>query len=624
MLSNLDSIRQKYLYFFQKKGHYSIPSFGLIPENDSSTLFTSAGMQPLIPYLLGQPHPLGTRLTNSQKCFRSVDIEEVGDSRHITFFEMLGNWSLGDYFKTEQLKWIFEFLIEEIKLDVNRLYVTVFKGDERYQLKKDQETILLWQKIYRKYNVKATVVEDPENLGLDNGRIFLYGSQKNWWSRSGEPDLMPEGEIGGGDSEIFYDFGPELNLHQQSPWKNHLCHVNCDCGRFIEIGNSVLMEYQKRNNQFVFLPKKNIDFGGGLERILVATEGKSDIFETSIFRPLIQKLEQLTNLKYHELKQNQKIAFRIIADHLRSSTMLIGEGLQPANKEQGYILRRLIRRSISIAKSLGIENDFTSLLAGEVIKIYSNFLTELKIKKDFIFQIFNKEEKKFRHNLDKGLKTITQLNDIDGEKAFYLYESFGFPFELTQEIAAKKGLLINKNDFDKAFLKHKKQSQTLSAGKFKGGLADNKEMTIRYHTGAHLLHQALRTLFSHNIEQRGSNITVDRARFDFSFDRSFLAEEIQQIENLVNQWIKDDLKVEKTEVTKNQALKEGALGLFVDRYPQKVNVYTIYKKNSKDFISKEICMGPHVSSTSKIGLIKIIKQKSAGGGCRRLYMEIQK
>lgn len=618
MKLTINSLRQKYLDFFKKKNHAILPSFSLIPENDSTTLFTSSGMQSLIPYFLGQNHPLGKRLANSQKCFRSVDIDEVGDSRHTTFFEMLGNWSMGDYFKKEQISWAWEFLVEEIGLDINKLYVTVFAGDKNFQLKKDQEAIKIWQNLFQKYGVKAEVVQDPSKLGLaKNGKIFLYSSEKNWWSRSGKPSKMPVGEIGGGDSEIFYDFGGELKCHENSKFKNQKCHPNCDCGRFMEIGNSVFMEFKKTESGFDFLPKKNVDFGGGLERILAAYENESDIFQTSAFWPIIEEIEKLSGLEYKNCDLEQKQAFRIVVDHIRSAIMLINEGVIPSNKEQGYVLRRLIRRSLTKARSLNIEKFFIEKVALTVISLYS----DLSKKQDFILKTLKKEEKKFLQNLNKGLKKIEKLEKIDGETAFYLYESFGFPFEITKEIVEKRGLKISQDEFKKAMLEHKKQSQTLSAGQFKGGLADNKEITVKYHTAAHLLLQALREILSDQIYQKGSNINGERARFDFAFDRGLTDEEIKKVEEKINSWINQDLKVDKQILPKEQALSQGALGMFVDRYPEKVSVYTIYKDNKDEFVSKEICMGPHVKNLSELKNIKIFKQKSAGGGARRVYVK---
>jgi alanyl-tRNA synthetase len=613
-----DLLRQAYLEFFKKKKHAILPSFSLIPENDSSTLFTSSGMQSLIPYFLGESHPLGKKLTNSQKCFRSVDINEVGDSRHTTFFEMLGNWSMGDYFKKEQLSWIFEFLVEEVGLDVDKLYVTVFAGDKEFNLKEDLETIEIWQKLFQKYGIKTEIVENPQEMGLTkNGKIFLYSSKKNWWSRSGKPDKMPIGEIGGGDSEIFYDFGDDLKIHENSEFKNQKCHPNCDCGRFMEIGNNVFMEFKKTEKGFEFLPKKNVDFGGGLERILAAYENKVDIFETSAFQPIIKEIENLSELNYQTCSSEEKQVFRIVVDHIRSAVMLINENVVPSNKEQGYVLRRLIRRSLTKARVLNIEQSFIEKVALKVISLYS----DLSKKQDFILKTLKDEEKKFLKNLTKGLKKIEKLDAIDGETAFYLYESFGFPFELTQEIVEKRGLSISQEEFQKASLKHRKKSQTLSAGQFKGGLADNKEITVKYHTAAHLLLQALREILSDEVCQKGSNISGERARFDFAFDRALTDTEISQIEKMINDWIDQDLEVDKEILPKEEALKQGALGMFTDRYPDKVSVYTIYKDDKEKYISKEICMGPHVKKLSELKNIKIFKQKSAGGGVRRVYVK---
>ncbi len=611
-------LRKKYLDFFQSKGHKVIPSASLVPENDATTLFTSSGMQPLVPYLLGEKHPLGTRLTGSQKSFRSQDIEEVGDNRHTTFFEMLGNWSLGDYFKKDQLKWIFQFLTEEVGLDPKRLYVTVFAGEEKFSLTKDTESVKIWQELFSSVGIEAEVVEDPEKEGLGKaGRIFYYPAKKNWWSRAGEPEKMPPGEPGGPDSEVFYDFGPELKLHENSSWKDQPCHVNCDCGRFMEIGNSVFMQYLKTEDGFKPLPKKNVDFGGGLERILAASMDQPDVFLTDLLKPIIDQLISLTKKDY---QGEDKMAMRVIADHLRASVMLIADGVMPGNKEREYFVRRLLRRAIRFGHQLGIDRPFLDQLVPVVVDIYKDHYTDLLDKQEQIEVAVLEEEKKFRKALAYGLKKIDSLPKLDAYIAFKLYESYGFPFELTEEIAKERGETIDKREFEKLKKAHADKSRTASAGKFKGGLVDKNETTTKFHTATHLLHAALRQVLGEKVRQRGSHITTERLRFDFEFDRALTPDEISQVETLVNDWIKADLPVHRQVLPKEEALKSGAVAFFGEKYPDMVSVYTI-GNSVNDYVSKEFCGGPHVKHTGEIGgPLKIKKEKSSGAGVRRIYM----
>ncbi len=605
----VDEIRNKFLDFYRRRGHAVIPSSSLLPENDASTLFTSSGMQPLLPYFLGTTHPEGRRIADAQKCFRAVDIDEVGDNRHTTFFEMLGNWSFGDYFKKEQIPAVFAFFTQVLGLDPARLYVTVFAGDTQIGLAEDDESIKIWQEVFATKGIEARVGE----------RIFAYGPEKNWWSRSGTPEKMPAGEPGGSDSEIFYDFGEALELHEHSAWASQKCHPNCDCGRFIEIGNSVFMQFQKTaDGKFVDLPAKNVDYGGGLERALMAVQDKPDVFTTSVFTPMISVLEIASGQKYQTLDDKTRRAWRIIADHTRSAIFLISEGLEPANKGQGYVLRRLLRRSLVQLHRLGLANDLLSQFVEPLSKLYTHQYSELSAKSSSIQAVITKESRKFAATLDKGLKQIAKLSAIDGEKAFFLYESYGFPFELTREIAAERGLSLDEQAFKAAQDKHREQSRTASAGTFRGGLADHTTQTVHFHTATHLLLAALRAHIDPAITQKGSNITGERARFDFTLQRALTSEEIQTLQDQVNAWIKADLPVTKAILPKQQALTLVGGSVFAERYPDQVSVYTIGDAASP--ASREICVGPHVEHTGQIPQIVLRKQQSAGSGVRRLYL----
>ncbi len=617
-----NDLRQKYLNFFKERGHAIVPSASLVPENDPTTLFTGSGMQPMIEYFLGAEHPKGTRVTDSQKSFRSQDIEEVGDNRHTTYFEMLGNWSFGDYFKSEQLGWFFEFLTTELGLDPQRLYATVYAGNPELNIPKDTESVQIWQQLFAAKGVEAKAVADARENGLQAGRIFYY-QNSNWWSRAGAPEVMPAGEPGGPDSEIFYDFGAELGIHEQSKWASEPCHVNCDCGRFLEIGNSVFMQYQKQpDGSFADLPKKNVDFGGGLERILAVVNHDPDIFKTEFFTPIIQKLETVSGAQYnHDEAVNR--SFRVIADHLRAAVMLADDGVYPDNKEQGYFSRRLVRRAIRYAKMIGITKPFIGELVGIVAEIYREPYPSVVANQEKISAILIQEELKFERTLEKGLRELEKIAKLDGETAFHLYETYGFPFELTQEIAAEKGQHLEQADFDKAKATHAAVSRTAAAGKFRGGLADQSEQTTQFHTATHLLHAALRQVLGQHVEQRGSNITEKRLRFDFTHSASLTAEEKSKVEQMINDWIKDGLPVVQQTMSKEAALNSGALAFFREKYADEVSVFTIGKDRDKDWISRELCGGPHVSNTNEITPVEIFKEKSAGAGIRRLYLRVR-
>lgn len=622
-------IRTSYLSFFAKQGHAIIPSSPLVPENDPTTLFTGSGMQPMVPYLLGEKHPKGTRIVDSQKCFRSQDIEEVGDNRHTTFFEMLGNWSLGDYFKQDQLRWFFQFLTSEVGLDPQRLFVTVFRGSEALNIPRDSESVEIWKKLFAERGITATDVDFAEKNGMQGGRIFYYEEKKNWWSRSGVPANMPVGEPGGPDSEVFYDFGSELGLHEKSPFKAEPCHVNCDCGRFLEIGNSVFMQYQKQpDGSFKELPQMNVDFGGGLERIAAVRQGSLDVFTTELFTPIIATLEKLSGLKYDQGgeavfgKEDNKYAMRVIADHLKAATMLAADGVYPSNKQQGYFARRLVRRAIRYAKRLGLNQPFVSNIVAVVVEMYKEVYPELVHQQSVLTQALVDEERKFSATLQKGLKEIEKLSELSGETAFKLYETYGFPLELTEEIAIERGQTVDREAFRLAFETHKQSSRTASSGMFKGGLADHSEITTKYHTATHLLHAALRQQLGLHVQQKGSNITGERLRFDFSHPQAVTSEELAMVEQQINSWISQALPVTKQVLPKQQALDSGAIAFFVEKYPDEVTVYTIGHDQEHDWISKEFCGGPHVANTSEIGPIKITKEQAVSAGVRRIYIEL--
>lgn len=599
-------IRDKYIKFFTERGHAQISPAKLVPENDPTTLFTSSGMQPLVPYLLGQTHPEGKRLVDSQPCFRAEDIEEIGDNRHTTFFEMLGNWSLGDYFKKEQLEWFWEFLIKEIGLPKEKLYVSIFEGDE--SVPEDKESYEIWGK-----------------LGVAEDHIYKYGVNKNWWSRSGTPDKMPVGEIGGPDSEVFYEFTQVE--HDEKFGKE--CHPNCDCGRFLEIGNSVFIQYiKKEDGSLEELAQRNVDFGGGLERIAAASNNNPDIFQIDIFKSITNTIVEVI-----DGKGNEK-AIRIIADHMKAATFLIKQGVVPSNKLQGYILRRLLRRLI--IKLNNFTNDQITVLGkltDAVIDSYQDTNYFEQMDEEYIKEVVQEELSRFKKTLDHGLKEIEKIDNIDGKIAFDLYQTFGFPYEVTEELFRQKGQKIDREQFKAEFEKHRELSRTASAGMFKGGLADHSEVTVKYHTATHLLHQALRDVLGPEVFQKGSNITSERLRFDFSFDRKMTDEEIKKTQDLINERIKQDLKVDRMIIPLEKAKEMNAIGLFNDKYAKEVSVYGVgpdFKldsdaKDQRDrggYYSLEFCGGPHVERTGVIGDIKITKEEAISAGIRRIRAQI--
>ncbi len=623
-----NEVRKKYLEFFEEKGHKIIPSARLVPENDPTTLFTGSGMQPLVPYLLGQTHPEGKRLADSQKSFRSQDIDDVGDNRHTTFFEMLGNWSLGDYFKTEQIPWVFEFLIDRIGLDPKKIYVTVFRGDESKGIPKDTKAIDLWKQLFHKKGIDASDAdlvseEEASKRGIKaNERIFAYDSKKNWWSRSGVPEKMPEGEPGGPDSEIFYEF---TDIKHDTKFGEY-CHPNCDCGRFLEIGNSVFMEYKKTGSGFEKLPQKNVDFGGGLERIVAVSENKNDIFEIDTLQGIIRTLENLSGKSYKDATFTS--TFRVVADHIRSSIFLIGDGVTPSNTEQGYFVRRLLRRAIRFWDKLGIQNKGIYSLVAPLLELYKDAYPETFEKKDFIADEIKKEEEKFRKTLTQAMKIFDNFASISvggmqskvlmPDKVFELITSHGMPRELIAEEAKERGLEILWDRVDIMINQHKDLSRAGSEQKFKGGLGDTSDKSLQYHTATHLLQQALRDVLGPEVGQKGSNITPERLRFDFSYNSKMTDEEKKRVEDIVNDKIKQALPVQVVSLPKEEAIKTGAIHFFGEKYPDTVTVYFI-GNTVADAYSKEFCGGPHVTNTSELkGTFKIQKEEAVSQGVRRI------
>lgn len=610
-------VRSKYLAFLVKRGHVSIPATTIVPENDPTTLFTGSGMQPMMPYLLGAEHPLGNRLTDSQPSFRTDDIEEVGDNRHTCMFEMLGNWSLGSYWKEDQLGWMFEFLTGEIGLDPSKLYVSVFYGDSSLDIPRDDEAIGIWKDLFSKNKIDAKVIdldteENGYKVGMQGGRIFSYGVKKNWWSRAGIPANMPAGEPGGPDSEIFYDFGTPHN----EKFGKH-CHPNCDCGRFLEIGNNVFMTYKKEvDGTFSLLPQRNIDFGGGLERITAASINDPDVFNIDMFKNIITTITKSSGKPYEGIYM---APMRVIADHLRAATFMIAQGTEPSNKLQGYFLRRLLRRSAVRARRLGA--DSKKIFLESIPAIVKEYANAGFVKEDILAhveQVITQELDKFTIALGRGLKEIERAGakNITEQLAFDLYQSLGFPFEITRDLVAETGVELDASKFDLIFAKHKEGSRTASAGMFKGGLADQSEITTKYHTATHLLQRALKDVLGNEITQAGSNITSERLRFDYTYSSKPSAEQLAKISEIINRKISEDLPVIKSIENKEDAIKSGASAFFAEKYPERVSVYSI-----GDY-SKELCGGPHVEHTSLIGKIEIFKDEALGSGKRRIYAKL--
>jgi alanyl-tRNA synthetase len=627
-----NELRSAYLNFFKTKANHAIvPSAKVLPENDPTTLFTGSGMQPMVPFLLGESHPQGTRIADSQKCIRTQDIEEVGDNRHTTFFEMLGNWSLGDYFKQEQINWMFTFLVEELGLDANRLCFTCYAGNDELGIPRDTEAAELWQSLLKEQGIDAGIAENAEELGMQGARIFYYDDKKNWWSRAGVPANMPAGEPGGPDTEMFWDFGEALGLHEQSEWKDEPCHVNCDCGRFMEIGNNVFMQYQKTEDGFAELPQKNVDFGGGLERIAAAMINDPDVFMIDLFAGLRETLETLSGKTYGK-DEEDTYAFRIVMDHLRASVFLIADGAPPSNKDQGYYTRRMLRRAVRYLDVLGIAPGACKQAAEAVIDTYQDAYPELTTQKETILSAIDTEETKFRATLAEGMKRFEALaseteagGTLDAQGTFDLYQSFGFPLEMTIELAEERNIKVDEAAFEQAMQAHKDLSREASAAKFKGGLADHSEMSVKYHTATHLLHAALLEVLGPHATQKGSNITPERLRFDFNHTEALTPEQKTKVEELVNAAIQKDYQVTYQELSFDEAKAKGAIGLFEDKYQDVVKVYTIGDEDAlpeasplAETFSRELCGGPHVERTGVLGTFKIKKEKSCGAGVRRI------
>lgn len=621
---NANEIRKKFLDFQVKHGHKVIPPAPLVLENDPTTLFTGSGMQPLLPYLLGQPHPEGVRLADSQPSMRLQDIEDVGDPRHTTVFEMLGNWSLGDYFKEEQITNYFEFLTKEIGLDPEKIFVTCFIGNEKYGIPKDTEAAEIWQRVFKKAGIDAKIAdigsaEEGDKRGIKPGeRIFFYNDKENWWSRGGGIETTPLGDPCGPDSEVFYDFGED----KQDVEKYGKSHPASDGARFMEIGNQVFMQY-KRNEDGTFseLEKKNVDFGGGLERLAAAAIGSFDVFKISLMAPIIEKLEEMSHKKY----DNNTDEMRIIADHLRGAYLLAAQGLVPSNKAQGYALRRLVRRAILRALDLGIGQEFLAEIIPIIAENYEELSDDILPNRAKVLDILTVEEAAFRKTINKGVRELQKLAKesriLTGADLFRLQDTYGFPLELSVEEVYKMGLELSKqyqDEFEAALNEQRERSKTASKGMFKGGLSDTSDQTVKYHTACHLLLAALQKEISPEISQRGSNLTPERLRFDFNVDHKLTPEELKRLEDLVNQWIEADLPVVYNEYDKDYAFDEmHANGSFRDRYPDRVTVYTIGIEDNEP-VSVEICGGPHVTRTGELGRFKIQKEESSSAGVRRI------
>ena len=619
---NTQEIRQKYLEFCQRNGHVVIERAPLILHNDPTTLFTGSGMQPLLPYLLGQDHPQGTKLADSQTCLRAQDIEDVGDNRHTTFFEMLGNWSMGEYFKRQQIEWFFEFLTEIVGLDPHKIYVSCFIGDEKNNIPRDDEAAQIWQEVFAKKGIEAKIVEldsaeNGDKLGMQGGRIFFYNDKENWWSRGGGIDSTPIGDPCGPDSEVFYDFGEQ---HHDASFGQ--AHPASDSGRFMEIGNQVFMQYRRLDDgSFEPLKRKNVDFGGGLERIAAAAIDSPDVFKISLLQPIIKKLESLSGKEY----ATHTASMRVIADHLRAAVFLAVDGCVPSNKEQGYVMRRLLRRAIRYSFDLGIEQNFLEEVVPVIADLYEADFPEVKENRGQIIAVLVKEEKAFRQTLRKGLRQMQHYidDDLTGEELFTLYDTFGFPVELSTEEAYKQGIKLSDDwraEFDARMAEQRQRSKTAHKGQFSGGLEGHDPIHLKYHTATHLLGAALRkVLKAPDLQQHGSNITSERLRFDFNHDK-LTSEEKQAVEDQVNAWIDADLPVSFAVYPTNEALKMGAIGAFGERYGDEVKVYSIGEGDN--VVSFEVCGGPHVEHTGTLAeggkRFKINKEESSSAGIRRI------
>lgn len=665
---NAQQIRDAYLQFYKDRQHEIIARAPLVLKDDPTTLFTGSGMQPLLPYLLGQPHPSGIRLVDSQTCLRAQDIEDVGNNRHTTFFEMLGNWSMGDYFKEQQIRWFFEFLTGIVGLDPNKIYVTAFIGDEAHGIPRDDEAANIWQKVFKEKGIEAKIVEigsqeAGDERGINPGeRIFFYDDNENWWSRGGGLDKTPIGDPCGPDSEVFYDFGP--SNHDASYGK---AHPASDSGQFMEIGNQVFMQYRRlEDGSFEPLEKKNVDFGGGLERIAAAQLNSPDVFKISVMWPIIEKLQELSGKSY----ESHTESMRVIADHLRAATFLAVDGCVPSNKEQGYVMRRLLRRAIRFAFELGIEQNFLENIVPVIADLYHDDFPEVAARRDEVIAVLVKEEKVFRQTLRKGLNEMLKMakvtkevsrhaddtkcergyyekihahnmedtgsvqpwspvsvdNLLTGRDIFTLYDTYGFPKELSIESAAMQAIEVTidwSKSFDDAMREQRERSQTAAKGTFKGGLGGQTLQHKKYHTATHLMYQALRDVLGDHVVQHGSNITEERLRFDFSHPEKVTREQLDEVERIVNEQIAKDLKISFAEYPTNVAREEmHALGQFGDRYGDTVKVYKMIADGEDKPFSFEICGGPHVDHTHQLiedgKKFKIVKEESSSAGIRRI------
>jgi alanyl-tRNA synthetase len=620
---NAEEIRNSYLQFFEDRGHHVIARAPLVLTGDPTTLFTGSGMQPMIPYLLGEPHPDGKRIADSQTCLRAQDIDDIGDNRHTTFFEMLGNWSMGDYFKKQQIEWMFEFLSDVVGLDMSRIYVTCYSGNDRYGIPKDTEAAEVWKKLFAAKGLSVGEAEiGTEEAGYERGindgeRIFYYDGSKNWWSRNGNEENTPVGDPCGPDSEMFYDFGtphnPEFGAH---------CHPNCDCGRFMEIGNNVFMAYKKvGDGQFEELEQKNVDHGSGLERIAAAKMNDPDVFKISLLWPIIEKLQALSGKQYDEHTESM----RVIADHLRAATFLAVDGCVPSNKEQGYVMRRLLRRAIRFSFDLGIEQNFLQEVVPVIADLYEADFPEVKDNRDEVIAVLVREEKAFRQTLRKGISQMQKFarDGLTGSELFTLYDTYGFPVELAVEEAQKQGVAIPEDwraQFDAKMAEQRERSQTAAKGTFKGGLGGSTMEHRKLHTANHLMYAALKRVVGSHVTQHGSNITEERLRFDFNNDAKVERAQLDEVEALVNEWIAADLPVSFREYPTDEAFKLGAVGAFGDRYGDVVKVYQIGEGEER--VSFEICGGPHVDHTAQLAeggkRFKIKKEESSSAGIRRV------
>jgi alanyl-tRNA synthetase len=644
---NAQEIRAAYLQFYRERQHVIIPRALLVPYNDPSTLFTGSGMQPMIPYLLGETHQNGKRLADSQVCLRSQDIDDIGDDKHTTSFEMLGNWSLGDYFKTEQIQWIAEFMFDVVGLNPQKFYVSCYIGNKKYNIPRDDEAITLWQAEFQKRGIEAKVVElgsaaNGDEHGMQGGRIFLYDGKENWWSRSGDEEGTMIGDPCGPDSEMFYDFGEEF--HDENVWGKP--HPASDSPRFFEIGNNVFMGYKKvGDGQFEPLAAPNIDHGSGLERIAAAAANSPDVYKISLMWPIVEKLEQLSGKNY----DSNTTAMRVITDHLRGGVFLALDGVVPSNKEQGYVMRRLMRRAILQAFNLGIEQNFIEEIVPVIVALYENDFPEMLENRQKVIDVLVKEEKVFRQTLRRGLKEFEKKAPIvlpsnkdqnnklivrqqfRGEDIFRLYDTFGFPAELSVEEAFKNGVELSDNwseEFNEEMAKQRARSQTAAKGTFKGGLGGQTLQHKKYHTATHLMYQALRDVLGDHVVQHGSNITEERLRFDFSHPEKVTREQLDEVERIVNEQIEKDLKVSFAEYPTDVARGEmHALGQFGDRYGDTVKVYKMIADGEDKPFSFEICGGPHVDHTHQLiedgKHFKIIKEESSSAGIRRIKAVLQ-